>query len=84
MATGGGVPDSDVWWQVTQAINTAEGTANGAEAAGLAITEGLEADGWDGKKLGRSDETRAVFGFNRADSVCRLERLRGRRPTTWT
>ena len=68
MATGGGVPDSDVWWQVTQAINTAEGTPNGAEAAGLAITEGLEADGWDGKKLGRSDETRAVFGFNRADS----------------
>lgn len=68
MATGGGVPDAAVWWQVTQAINTAEGVTGGAEAAGEAIAAGLEADGWDGKKLARSDEDRAVFGFSRDDA----------------
>lgn len=68
LATGGGVPDADVWWQVTQTMNTAEGLVDGARIAGEAMTARLEADGWDGKALGRSNDSRAAFGFNRADA----------------
>ena len=68
VATGGGTPDADVWWQVAQAINTPEGVENGAEAAGEAITQGLEADGWESKQLDRSDAQRAVIGFKRDDA----------------
>lgn len=68
VATGGGVSDADVWWQVTQALNTPKDTASGAEAAGEAITKGLEADGWEGKQLDRSDASRTVVGFNRDDA----------------
>ena len=59
---------ADVWWQVAQAINTPEGVENGAEAAGEAITQGLEADGWESKQLDRSDAQRAVIGFKRDDA----------------
>lgn len=68
IATGGGNPDAEVWWQVAQAMNAAEGVDAGAQAAGEAITAGLEADGWDAKPLDRSDEKRAVLGFNRDDA----------------
>lgn len=68
LATGGGTPDADVWWQVSQAMNTAEGMTDGARIAGEAMTARLEADGWDGKELDRSNESRAVFGFNRDDT----------------
>ena len=41
LGTGGGTPDAEVWWQVSQAMNTAEGLAGGASTAGEAIAERL-------------------------------------------
>ena len=67
--TGGGTPDAEVWWQVSQAMNTAEGMIDGASRAGEAIAERLRTDGWDGAQLDRSDATRAVYGFNRDDEA---------------
>lgn len=67
-ATGGGVPDADVWWQVTQVMNAAEGLPGGARTVGEALTAKLEADGWDGKELPRSNDSRAVYGFNKDDT----------------
>ncbi|HOA85969.1 MAG TPA: hypothetical protein PKH61_01030 [Microbacteriaceae bacterium] len=69
LGTGGGTPDAEVWWQVSQAMNTAEGMIDGASRAGEAIAERLRTDGWDGAQLDRSDATRAVYGFNRDDEA---------------
>jgi len=68
LGTGGGTPDAEVWWQVSQAMNAAEGLVGGAGAVGDALAAKLEADGWDGNELARSNESRAVFGFNREDA----------------
>lgn len=68
IATGGGTPNAEVWWQVSQAMNAAEGSVGGARPVGEALTTKLETDGWDGNELPRSSDSRAVFGFNKADA----------------